>query len=85
MFGAFCLAATLLEAHEEDKELLERVKSTHHPCIEVYQEIFVARLSSQASGQISFYSPIADFTDQQQEFVRRWARREINFVEFVGK
>lgn len=85
LFGAFCLAATMLEAHEEDRELLDHVKTAHHPCLDIFQEIFLARLGSRHTGQASLHTPVPGLTERQQEFVRRWVRREINFVELVGK
>ncbi len=83
LFGVFALLSVLLESSEDRKELsalIERIKESRHPLFDCIRWTTLGRFELEAWDRISSEVNRCGFTADQQAFVWRWIRREIDLV-----
>jgi hypothetical protein len=89
LFGAFALFAVMVEGVEEDEEeekYLEQIEKTKAPLFNLMRWIFLARPEKREIDTDKVQSEMdrCGFTPEQQDFIWRWVRHEINLVGEVA-
>jgi hypothetical protein len=87
LFGAFALFAVMLEGVEEEEEYFDKVEKSKAPLLDFMRGIFLARSEKREIDTDKVQSEMdrCGFTPEQQDFVWRWVRREINLVGEVAE
>jgi hypothetical protein len=87
LFGAFALFAVMLEGVEEEEEYFDKVEKSKAPLFDFMRWIFLARPEKREIDTDKVQSEMdrCGFSTQQQEFIWRWVRREINLVGEVAE
>ena len=94
LFGIFVVFATLFEANNcmylpkgakhfqkiEKSEKIKSIKNNPYPLFDFIRWIFVAREESTATDKVQAEIDKSGFTAEQQEFIWRWIRKEIDLV-----
>jgi hypothetical protein len=93
LFSAFALLATILEGIErrERRKLgkllvfkrIEQLRESRIPFFASIYWTFIARFESVGTDKLQAELDGCGFTDEQQTFVWRWVRKEINLVEWT--
>jgi hypothetical protein len=86
LFGAFALLAVVfegMEEEEEEEEYFDQVHKSKAPLFDFMRWIFLARPEKREIDTDKVQSEMdrCGFSTEQQDFVWRWVRREINLVE----
>ncbi|MBD0362528.1 MAG: NACHT domain-containing protein [Coleofasciculus sp. C3-bin4] len=87
LFGAFTLLAVVLEGAEEEEEYFDQVEKSKAPLFDFMRWIFLARSDERETDTDKVQSEMdrCGFSTEQQEFIWRWVRREINLVGEVAE
>jgi hypothetical protein len=87
LFGAFALFAVMLEGVEEEEQYLDQIEKSKAPLFDFMRWIFLARSHHREvdTDKVQAEMDKCGFSTQQQEFVWRWVRREINLVGEVAE
>jgi hypothetical protein len=87
LFGAFCLFAVILEEVEEQEEYFDQIEESEAPLFDVMRWIFLARPEKREIDTDKVQSEMdrCGFTPEQQDFIWRWVRHEINLVGEVAE
>jgi hypothetical protein len=82
IFGAFALFAVMLEGAEEAEKYFVQVEKSKAPLFDFMRWIFLARPEKREIDTDKVQSEMdrCGFSTEQQEFIWRWVRREINLV-----
>jgi hypothetical protein len=82
LFGAFALFAVMLEGVEEEEKYLDQIEKSKAPLFDFMRGIFLARPEKREIDTDKVQSEMdrCGFSTEQQEFIWRWVRREINLV-----
>jgi hypothetical protein len=86
LFGTFALFAVILEGAEEHgqyEEYCDQIEESEAPLFNFMRWIFMARSEERETdtGKVQAEIDRCGFIAEQQDFVWRWVRREINLVE----
>jgi hypothetical protein len=86
LFGAFALFAVMLEGAEEEEKYFVQVEKSKAPLFDFIRWIFLARSEKREIDTDKVQSEMdrCGFTPEQQDFIWRWVRHEINLVGEVA-
>jgi hypothetical protein len=87
LFGAFALFAVMLEGVEEEEKYLDQIEKSKAPLFDFMRWIFLARSEKREIDTDKVQSEMdrCGFTPEQQDFIWRWVRHEINLVGEVAE
>lgn len=80
LFGTFSLLAAFLEVSDELGELPKDLIATNHPVLDSLRYILLARFDLAETEKSRMQLESCDFTTEQQTFIWRWVKREVNLV-----
>lgn len=80
LFGTFSLLAALLEVSDKPGELPKGLIATNHPVLDSLRYILLARFDLAETEKSRTQLESCGFTTEQQTFVWRWVKREVNLV-----
>jgi hypothetical protein len=81
LFGVFCLFAPMLEANENEKNIVDWLRADFRIAAEQIRGIFLARIEGHKTGQIPLGLELGKFSKEQAELIQQWVRGKINFVQ----
>ena len=87
LFGAFALLAVLLECGKGSEGIFDWIEESEAPLFDFMRSIFLARSHHREVDTDKVQSEMdrCGFSTEQQEFIWRWVRREINLVGEVAE
>jgi hypothetical protein len=86
LFGAFALFAVMLEGAEGEEKYFVQVEKSKAPVFDFMRWLFLARSDKRETDTDKVQSEMdrCGFTPEQQDFIWRWVRHEINLVGEVA-